>query len=288
MLDRTVASRRLVREATEELRASGVPEPEVSAEVLLAELLGLGRSEVAARDIPVSGELLDRYRSWISRRRGREPVQRILGYAYFRKLKLEVDGSVLVPRADTESVVEVALRWIDGRGGEARVLDLGTGSGAIALSVALERPRCEVYASDVSPAALEVARRNTASSGVEVTFLQADLSRGLEELAGRIDLLVSNPPYVESGEIDALMPEVRLWDPPEALDGGPDGLSFYRRIFAEIPELLAPGAGVILEIGDGQAQEVLDLGEKAGFRPLGVERDLAGSERVVAFAWEVG
>ncbi|MBX6762680.1 MAG: peptide chain release factor N(5)-glutamine methyltransferase [Rubrobacteraceae bacterium] len=288
MLDRTVASRRLVREATEELRASGVPEPEVSAEVLLAELLGLGRSEVAARDIPVSGELLDRYRSWISRRRGREPVQRILGYAYFRKLKLEVDGSVLVPRADTESVVEVALRWIDGRGGEARVLDLGTGSGAIALSVALERPRCEVYASDVSPAALEVARRNTASSGVEVTFLQADLLRGLEELAGRIDLLVSNPPYVESGEIDALMPEVRLWDPPEALDGGPDGLSFYRRIFAEIPELLAPGAGVILEIGDGQAQEVLDLGEKAGFRPLGVERDLAGSERVVAFAWEVG
>lgn len=288
MLDRTVASRRLVREATEELRASGVPEPEVSAEVLLAELLGLGRSEVAARDIPVSGELLDRYRSWISRRRGREPVQRILGYAYFRKLKLEVDGSVLVPRADTESVVEVALRWIDGRGGEARVLDLGTGSGAIALSVALERPRCEVYASDVSPAALEVARRNAASSGVEVTFLQADLLRGLEELAGRIDLLVSNPPYVESGEIDALMPEVRLWDPPEALDGGPDGLSFYRRIFAEIPELLAPGAGVILEIGDGQAQEVLDLGEKAGFRPLGVERDLAGSERVVAFAWEVG
>jgi release factor glutamine methyltransferase len=279
-------ARQALRTATERLDRAGVPEPAASAEVLLSELLGIGRAEIALHDEPLTGEQAALYGAWISRRLEREPVQRILGYAYFRSLRLDLNEQTLIPRPDTESVVEAALERIDERREPCRVLDIGTGSGAIAISIAEERPLHEVHATDLSEAALRVACRNAERNGATVRFHRADLTSGLEFLNGTVDVLASNPPYVESNEIPKLLPEVRDWDPHTALDGGPDGLAYYRRIFAETPPLLRQGADVILEVGDGQADAVLEVGGRAGFTPLGSRLDLAGTPRAVLLRWE--
>src|SRR5918993_5104455 len=276
----------MVRQATERLKNADVPEPAASAEVLLAELLCVRRSELDSYPGPLSDEQAALYEGWTSRRLEREPVQRILGYAYFRNLRLKLDEYTLIPRPDTESVVEVALEAIDRRGGSCRVLDLGTGSGTIAISIAQERPSCEVHATDDSDGALRLARRNAARAGVIVRFYETDLTSGLDALEGSIEVLVSNLPYVKSADIPKLAPEVRAWDPRAALDGGPDGLDLYRRIFAEVAPLLANGADTVLEVGDGQAEEVLELGRRAGFEPLGTRRDLAGTLRAVLLRWD--
>lgn len=278
-------TREVLREATTELEEAGVPEPAASAELLLAELLGIGRADVLDRRASISGEQRAVYDTWVSRRKSREPVQRILGCAYFRRLKLELNEETLVPRSDTESVVDAALERIDFRGGNCRVIDLGTGSGAIAISIAQERSHCKVHATDVSEAALEAARRNAEAANVEVNLHRADLFSGLDRLHGKVSLLVSNPPYVRTGELPDLEPEVRDWDPPSALDGGPDGLSFYRRIFAGGGQLLEDGANVVLEVGDGQSGAVLELGSEYGFVPLGTREDLTGTPRAALFRW---
>jgi len=226
------------------------------------------------------------YEAWISRRMMREPVQRILGYAFFRNLVLDLNEETLIPRPDTESVVDAALGLIDSRGYPCVVLDIGTGSGAIAISIAQERPRCEVHATDVSETALQAARSNADRNAADVFFHRADVASGLDLLAGRVDLLISNPPYVD--EISAsrrLAPEVREWDPPVALYSGTDELAFFRRIFEETPPLLKPGADVVLEIGERQAEAVHDLGSRSGFGTLGVRNDLAGTPRAVLLRW---
>jgi release factor glutamine methyltransferase len=249
-------------------------------------LLGIGRAELAVYAEPLTDDQLALYEAWVSRRTRREPVQRILGYAYFRNLVLDLNEDTLIPRPDTESVVEAALEQIDSRGYPCVVLDVGTGSGAIAISIAHERPRCEVHATDISENALRIARRNAARNEATVSFHNADVASGLHSLNGSIDLLVSNPPYVD--EINAsrrLAPEVRQWDPPAALYSGTDELGFFRRIFAETPPLLKGGADVVLEIGDRQAEKVQDLGSKSGFLPLGVRNDLAGTPRAVLLRW---
>jgi len=270
-------------EAARRLREAGVPEPEASAEVLLSELLGGRRSELALRG-GLTDEQRALYDARISRRLDREPVQRILGYAYFRNLKLKLSPDTLVPRPDTESVVEAALQAVDRRGGACRVLDVGTGSGAIAIAIAQERPRCEVHATDISRGALETARHNAKENVAEVRFYEADLFPNHGELDG-IEVLVSNPPYIESRGIEALAPEVCDSDPRGALDGGPDGLRFYRRIFAEAMPFLVVGADVILEVGDGQAEAVLEIGRHAGFEPRGTHADLTGTPRATLLRW---
>jgi release factor glutamine methyltransferase len=280
------SAREAARRAAKRLERAGVPEPVASAEVLLAELLGIGRAELAASAGPLTAEQASLYEAWISRRMMREPVQRILGYAYFRNLVLDLNGETLIPRPDTESVVDAALEQIDSRGYPCVVLDIGTGSGAIAISIARERPRCEVYATDISEAALRIARQNAASNDASVSFHDSDVASGLHFLSGSIDLLVSNPPYVD--EISAprrLAPEVREWDPPVALYSGTDELAFFRRIFAETPPLLKRGADVVLEIGEGQAEKVQYLGSRYGFVPLGVRNDLADTPRAVLLRW---
>ncbi len=281
-----VGAKRALRNAAKKLARAAVPEPTASAEVLLSELLGIGRAELTLHDEPLTSEQAVRYEAWISRRSMREPVQRILGYAYFRDLRLDLNRETLIPRPDTESVVEAALELIDRRGGRCRVLDIGTGSGAIATSIAQERPSCEVHATDISGAALAAARRNAERAGVQVHFYRADVVSGLDELRGSIGLLVSNPPYVRSDDTQRLAPEVREWDPPGALYSGPDDLVFYRRIFAETPPLLEDGSGVVLEVGEDQADAVLDLGREAGFVPLCIRPDLAGTPRAVLLRWE--
>ena len=281
------SAREAARHAAAKLEQAGVPEPTASAEVLLSELLGTGRAEVALYEKPLTDEQVSLYEAWISRRLQREPVQRILGYAYFRNLVLDLNEDTLIPRPDTESVVDAALDLIDSRGYPCVVLDIGTGSGAIAVSIAQERPHCEVHATEVSETAIEAARANADRNDTDVHFHHADVVSGLGFLEGGIDLLVSNPPYVD--EISAshrLAPEVRKWDPPAALYSGTDELAFFRRIFAETPFLLKDGADVVLEIGDGQAERVLNLGVRHGFSPLGVRDDLAGTPRAVLLKWE--
>jgi release factor glutamine methyltransferase len=279
---------RLVQDAVEELESAGIPEAKASAEVLLAELLGVRRSELALLKEPVTGKQAELYEAWISRRKKRETVQRILGYAYFRNLRLELDEHTLIPRTDTESVVDAALEAVDRRGGSCRILDLGTGTGAIAVSIAQERPSCDVHATDSSEGALKIARRNAERSGVAIRFHKADLVSGLDGLLRSVEVLVSNPPYVRRADIPKLAPEVRDWDPHVALDGGPDGLNFYRRIFAESSPLLAERADVVLEVGDGQAEAVLELGRCASYDILGTHRDLTGTRRTVRLRWGSG
>ncbi|MBA4116199.1 MAG: peptide chain release factor N(5)-glutamine methyltransferase, partial [Rubrobacter sp.] len=257
-----IGARRLVRDAARELEDAEVPEPVASAEVLLSELLDTRRGDLALRDEPLTAEQAELYEAWILRRIKREPVQRILGYSYFRNLRLDLDENTLIPRPDTESVVEAALEAVDRRGGSCRVLDIGTGSGAIAVSIAQECPSCDVHATDNFESALRIARRNAEHAGATVRFHLANFTSGLEDLAGSISVFVSNPPYVKSSDIPKLAPEVRDWDPWTALDGSPDGLEFYRRIFAEAEPLLAEEADVVLEVGDGQADAVLDLGRR--------------------------
>jgi release factor glutamine methyltransferase len=280
------SARETARSAAARLERAGVPEPVASAEVLLSELLGIGRADLAVHAEPLTEDQLSLYEAWISRRIKREPVQRILGYAYFRNLVLDLNEETLIPRPDTESVVDLALECIDSRGYPCVVLDVGTGSGAIAISIVQERPRCEVHATDISEAALRIASKNAARNEATVSFHNADVATGLHFLNGSIDLLVSNPPYVD--EISAsrrLAPEVRKWDPPAALYSGTDELGFFRRIFAETPPLLKRGADVVIEIGEGQAEKVQDLGVASGFVPLGVRNDLAGTPRAVLLRW---
>jgi release factor glutamine methyltransferase len=276
------SARQAARDAADRLERAGVPEPAASAEVLLSELLEIKRGEIALHDERLTEEQAELYDAWISRRLQREPVQRILGYAYFRNLLLDLNMETLIPRPDTESVVDLALERIDLRGGSCRVLDIGTGSGAIAISIAQERPLCDVHATDVSEDALEIARRNAERNGATVHFHRADVASGVQFLKGIVDLLVSNPPYVDEVSAERrLAPEVRRWDPPAALYSGSDEYAFFRRIFAETPPLLADGADVVLEIGDGQAEAVRELGEHAGFIPLDTRLDLAGTPRAV-------
>jgi release factor glutamine methyltransferase len=283
------SAREAARRAAARLERAGVPEPIASAEVLLSELLGTGRAELAAHEIPLTQDQASTYEAWISRRMQREPVQRILGYAYFRNLVLGLNEDTLIPRPDTESVVDLALERIDRRGYPCVVLDVGTGSGAIAISIAQERPQCDVHATDISEAALEISRRNAERNNAAVSFHEADVASGLQFLKGSVDLLVSNPPYVD--EISAehrLAPEVRKWDPPAALYSGADEYTFFRRIFAETPPLLRDDADVVLEVGDDQAERVLDLGERYSFAPLEIRNDLAGTPRAVLLTWEGG
>jgi len=280
------SARETARRAAARLEEAGVPEPVASAEILLSELLGIGRAELAASDEPLTPEQASLYEAWVSRRTKREPVQRILGYAYFRNLVLHLNEETLIPRPDTESVVDAALDLIDSRGYPCVVIDIGTGSGAIAISIAQERPRCEVHATDVSEAAIEAAKNNAVRHGTDVHFHHTDVISGLAFMEGKVDLLVSNPPYVdETSASRRLAPEVREWDPPVALYSGTDELAFFRRIFDETPPLLKRGADVALEIGEGQVEKVRDLGEKSGFIPLGVRNDLAGAPRAVLLRW---
>ena len=265
-----------VREALGEgaaaLDQAGCPSPAVDAEWLLAHVLGVSRSALHGRDLTAAE--LDRYRALVARRASREPLAYILGEWGFRRLTLKVDPRVLIPRPETESVVErclVLLRGVD----EPFVLDIGAGSGAIALAIADERRDARVVATEVSSSALEVAEENRRRASVDgrVRFVQGDLLAGE---VGPFDLVVSNPPYVAPNELAALEPELRA-EPREALVGeGGHGAVAWAAL-----ETLAPGGALVLEVADGQAAAVAGLLEDMGFREVLVSDDLTGRERIV-------
>jgi release factor glutamine methyltransferase len=255
--------------ATGVLVEAGVDTPRFDAELLLAEVLGVGRAQlVLDGDSTLDGDAAERFSTLIRRRAAREPVAYILGRRHFRHITLSVDPRVLIPRPETELLVEAGLRVAPG----ARVVDVGTGSGAVALALKHERPDLVVTGTDLSEDALTVARENAARLGLEVSFVHADLTDGV---AGPLDAVVANLPYVEEGT--ELQPEIARYEPADALYAGPDGLDLIRRLVGQ-----RPGAPFIaLEVGAGQATAVLELLGRAGFPTAEALRDLAGHERVV-------
>ena len=275
------AARRALAQA---FRESGCDAPEADARIIVGHALGLDHAGVVAAE---SRKLTDGEVETISaladRRVAREPVARILGVKEFWGLRLQLSPTTLVPRPETETLIEAALEAIgreQARSRQWRIADLGTGTGAILLALLSELPHASGIGSDLDFAALVTARRNAEELGYagRAHFVACDLGAAL---AGGFDLVVSNPPYVASRDIASLAPEVRTYDPARALDGGPDGLEAYRAIAADAVRLLAPGGALILEIGAGQAVAVTDLLASRGLRAAPPRLDLAGIPRVV-------
>jgi len=258
-----------------ELDQAGVPLPRVDAELLVAGVLGVSRSELYASDRSLDAAELGRLHELVARRRAREPLAYVLGEWGFRRLVLSVDARALVPRPETEVVVERCLVHL--RGLEApRVLDVGTGSGAIALAIADEHPAARVVTVDRSEGALALARENLGRSGLAA---RVELRRGdlLDGVAGPFDLVVSNPPYVPASEYDSLQPEIRLYEPYEAVVGD----RVWERVARAARGVLPTGAHLVLECGDGQAPEVAEGLAALGYDGVLCTPDLAGRDRVV-------
>ncbi len=266
-----------------DLAGRGIEGARLDAELLVAHALGLRRIDLYLRiDQPLNDAELAKIRGLLERRRRREPVAYILGYRDFYNRRFAVDSRALVPRPETELVIEAAIARLKARGdGPLRVLDLGTGTGAIAITLALEIPSLTVDAVDLSEAALALARENVAALGAEsrVTLHHGSLYKPIGE--ARYDLIVSNPPYIPSAECDTLMPDVALFEPRLALDGGADGLLVLRTVVAGALSHLLPGASLVVELGHDQGPAARALAEAAGFPAVSVTLDYARLDRVL-------
>jgi len=274
----------LLRWAMDDFRARGIESPRLDAEVLLARALGTTRIQlVIDSKRPLAPEELVRMREMVRRRRGREPVAYILGEREFYGRMFRVDKRVLVPRPDTETLVDVALARTRDVSLSMRALDLCTGSGCVAITLARERPTSSVFAGDVSADALAVARDNALRLGAyNVALREGDLF-GAVDPGRRFDLITANPPYIPSGDLPTLQADVRDHEPRLALDGGADGLALLRRVIQGAPAHLAVGGVVALEVGAGEAAGVAELFRVAGaFSAIEVRRDGARIERVVS------
>lgn len=270
---------KVLRWTADYFREKGIESGRRDAEVLLADTLGLDRVGLYLHfDRPLSADELAAYRRLVARRAQREPLQYILGETEFWSLPLRVTPEVLIPRADTEVLVEEALKKVTGAVG---ILDVGTGSGAIAIALAHELPEARVEAVDISPAALVLAEENARRNGVaeRMHFRQADF---YQLQGGPYDLMVANPPYIPATDMDELMPEVRDHEPHLALRGGDaDGLAAYRALAVAAANLLVPGGWLLVEVGIGQAEAVRRLFADAGLDDCYARDDYAGIPRVV-------
>jgi release factor glutamine methyltransferase len=278
-----MTSRALLREAAVALRAAGVEASDWDAERLLRHVLGWDRAALLARlDAYVEPAQAARFRSLVGERARRVPLQQLVGTQAFWRHEFLVTADVLIPRPETELLVEAALdtlRLVT----DPLVVDVGTGSGCIALSLAGERPDARVHATDLSRAALEVARENAMRLGLaqRVAFHEGDLLEPVAELAGAIDLVVSNPPYVDEAQRDALAPEVREHEPATALFAPEHGLGVYRRLVPAALRALRPGGTLIVELGAGQGAAVERLCSAVGLAISELRQDLQGIPRAL-------
>ena len=264
------------------LAMAGIGEAALDARLLLEHVTGMTRSALLlewARELPE--EQLQAYQALLARRAAREPLQHITGSVSFMGVEIACDGRALIPRQETELLAEQAVELSKQRDG-LTALDLCTGTGCIAIAMAVLGRYSAITATDISQEALDLAKANITRNTASVELLQGDL---FEAVGGRrFDVIVSNPPYVAAAELPELMPEVREHDPLRALDGGPDGLAFYRRIAAEAPRHLNPGGRLLLEIGADQGAAVSGLLAAAGFKDVRVLQDYSGMDRIVTAA----
>jgi len=265
------------------LADAGVPTPEADAELLLAHALGLSRGQVQAKAVTgsaVTDDERDGYLALVARRAAREPLQHLTGVAPFRSLELAVGPGVFVPRPETESVAQLAIdALLAVPSARPLAVDLGTGSGAIALALATEVPHAAVVAVERSPEAHAWAQRNIRSSGADnIRLVLGDLADALPELDGTVDVVVSNPPYVPDEAVPRDV-EVRLHDPAAALYGGPDGLDVVRVLSRRALALLRPGGALVIEHGELQGAELRALLTADGWRAAATHRDLLGRDR---------
>lgn len=285
----TLTLRELIAEGTATLSAARVEEAPRTASLLVRELLDLELSTIIAfPERPVSDEDVSRARAALARRAAGEPLQYITGHQEFYGLDFTVTPAVLIPRPETEHLIEAVLEHVREKGmTAARILDVGTGSGCIAVTLAVNLPSVQVTAVDISPAALDVARANAARHRVtdRMTFLESDFLSALnnrDDLAP-FDIVVSNPPYIPEEQFEGLQREVRDHEPYRALIGGTRGTEAYEVLLKDVPPLLAPDGVFICEIGFGQAPRIVEIGEAAGWTCARIIADLQGIERTLVF-----
>lgn len=259
------------------LTEKGIENARLEAEWLLCEVLSLNRVGLYLNfDKPLQEDELATFRSMVARRAKREPLQHILGTQEFMGLEFSTTAAALIPRHDTEVLVTEALRAAPAA---RRVLDIGSGSGCIAIVIARNLPDATVISVDISPEAIELARCNAVRNEVRVDFRQGSI---FEPVQGeRFDLIVSNPPYISEADIEKLQPEIRDFEPMIALAGGADGLDFYRQIIPLAPDHLTPGGWLLLEVGAGQSEEVTEIFANNSFSAIFSTKDPAGIDRVV-------
>jgi release factor glutamine methyltransferase len=274
----------LIADGAALLASAGIEDPRLEAEVMLAAASDSSRAAVIGGLVSIDAPARAQYEAIVGRRRRREPLAYILGRKEFYSLEFEVNRDVLIPRPETETLVAAALEFTRDCP-RARVCDLGTGSGAIALSIAAHAPEARLTATDISPAALIVARRNAVrlELGSRVRFRLADGFDSMDKMGtlGRFDLIVSNPPYIREDELAVLPPEISHYEPRVALAGGRDGLRLYRRIAASLGEHLEEHGSIIVEIGADQSDAIVALMRNVGAVSTTVVHDLAGLPRVV-------
>ena len=253
------------------------------ARILVLAAAGLRREDLLRDpDAPLEGAALDRFRAMVARRAAREPVSRILGRREFRSLEFQLGSDTLDPRPDSETAVEHAIALFEGRSPPTRILDLGTGTGCLLLACLDAWPAASGLGVDIAPGAAGIAAANAAALGLggRASFAITDWGTGLRE---RFDLVISNPPYIPTGDIAALAPEVAEYDPMAALDGGTDGLDAYRAIARGLADLIASGGLIVVEIGAGQEADVRAIFEAEEWRFFGARNDLSGRPRSLAF-----
>ena len=285
-----------IKSSSDHLEKSGVIDPLVDAELLVLHAAGIDRLRAYMDNPYADRRLLSRIIRLVKRRAAGEPLQYIIGHVDFLGLEIRVGKGVLIPRPDTEMLVEEAIRTVNSKmlnvkSSEEKpsafnlqpsaILDLCTGSGCIALALAKEFPAAKVYATDISAKAIKYARDNADQNGIRnVTFLKGSLFTPVEEHMS-FDLITANPPYVRTTEISGLQREVREWEPLRALDGGEDGLDFYRKIFSKAIGYLKEGGWIFFELGFGQSVAVAEIAGRAGLKNIELIKDLAGIDRVL-------
>ncbi|MDI6889888.1 MAG: peptide chain release factor N(5)-glutamine methyltransferase [Thermodesulfovibrionales bacterium] len=278
-----------LREATEFLKKCDIEDASREAEIIITHCLGTDRAAFFRDNPGIRENELGKIDEFLNRRSKREPLQYILGYVDFYGLKIKVGKGVLIPRPETELLVEeainiisnFALNLIQGRISNLKLLDLCTGSGCLALALAKEFPDAQVYGTDTSEIAIGYAKENAELNGIKnVKFLKGSLFEPVEGLLGTFDLIVSNPPYIKRNDIKSLQPEVKDWEPIEALDGGEDGLDYCRAIIPEAKSYLKEGGCLILELGFDQADAVRKNAQDASFINISLIKDYAGIERI--------
>lgn len=279
---------RVVEWTTQYFQKHGIDNPRLNAEVLLAYSLKTDRIHLYLNyDKPLTGEELKEYRKLITRRANREPLQYIIGSQEFRSLHFKVTKGVFIPRPETEILVEEALRTFlcaEHRDNTINILDLATGSGIVAIILAKELLNASIIATDISDVALKIAKENARVHEVEkcITFLKGDLFYPIKGDSEHFNLVISNPPYIPTGDFPDLQAEVRDFEPRIALDGGKEGLSFYRRILSGVTQFLLKNSWLMVEVGDCQAHKVAEIIEATGkFHSPLILKDLSGIERVI-------